>query len=233
MHDEVSRPTRRWWPPARNVTLVDRRSALVVLVLGAALFAVAALVVGLRWSGIDTRAYVTLNQVPSGVAKVLTPLSRLFLPLGIAVAAVVGGAYCVVRTKSPWPLAICGGAAALAWIADHVVKAVAERARPFEVVAGAVLRQQPPHGSSFPSSHTAVIFAVTIAVLSYIPRRGVPIVLAYAILVGWSRVYLGVHYPLDVVAGAGLGMVVGAAALLVARRVHGERSVIKSSPPPT
>jgi len=81
-------------------------------------------------------------------------------------------------------------------------------------VADAVLRQQPAHGTSFPSSHTAVTVAVVIALLPFLPRVLAGVAIGYAVLVGWSRVYLGVHYPLDVLAGAGIGMAVGGAVLL-------------------
>jgi undecaprenyl-diphosphatase len=56
--------------------------------------------------------------------------------------------------------------------------------------------------------------AVVIALLPFLPRVLAGAAIAYAVLVGWSRVYLGVHYPLDVLAGAGIGMAVGGAVLL-------------------
>jgi len=77
-----------------------------------------------------------------------------------------------------------------------------------------VLRQQPAHGTSFPSSHTAVTVAVVIALLPFLPRALAGVAIAYAVLVGWSRVYLGVHYPLDILGGAGIGIAVGGVILL-------------------
>jgi undecaprenyl-diphosphatase len=227
----------RTWRAQRpcEVLPVSARTALAVLGIGAMIFGVASLLVSTGTNGFDTSLYRALNQVPSGVASVLTPLSKLFLPVGLALVALVGGAYCVERTRRAWPVAFCAGAAALAWLGANLAKSVAERTRPYEVVSGAILRQQPAHGTSFPSSHTAVAFAVAIAAIPYLPRRGVPVAIGYAALVGWSRVYLGVHYPLDVVAGMGVGLVAGGAALLVANRVHeaaGSKRPQSVAPPP-
>jgi membrane-associated phospholipid phosphatase len=111
-------------------------------------------------------------------------------------------------------VAAAAAAAGAAWALANLAKAIADRPRPYQVVAGAVLRQQPAHGTSFPSSHTAVTVAVVIALLPFLPRVLAGVAIAYAVLVGWSRVYLGVHYPLDVMAGAGIGLAVGGAALL-------------------
>ena len=106
-------------------------------------------------------------------------------------------------------MATGAAAAGLAWVLAHVAKAVAGRPRPYEVMAGAVLRQQPAHGTSFPSSHTAVTLAVAIALVPFLARPLAAAGIVYAVLVGWSRVYLVVHYPLDVLAGAGIGLAAG------------------------
>ena len=75
------------------------------------------------------------------------------------------------------------------------------------------------HGTSFPSSHAAVAVAVVIALLPFVPRPIGIAAIAYSVLVGWSRVYLGVHYPLDVLGGAGIGLAVGGLALLTISRI--------------
>lgn len=75
-----------------------------------------------------------------------------------------------------------------------------------------------PASASFPSGHAATAFAAAVAVGIVHPRLRWPL-LGLAALVALSRVYLGVHYVLDVLAGAALGVAVGAAAALVVRAV--------------
>ena len=178
------------------------------------LFGVSALVLKRGAVGWDVSLFRVLNEVPPAAASVLTPLSHLFLPAGVVIVVVLTVGYVVARNHSILPVAAAAVAAGIAWALVHVAKAIADRPRPYEVVAGAVLRQQPAHGTSFPSSHTAVTVAVVIALVPFLPRALAVVAIAYAGLVGWSRVYLGVHYPLDVLAGAGIGMAVGGAILL-------------------
>jgi undecaprenyl-diphosphatase len=66
----------------------------------------------------------------------------------------------------------------------------------------------PPDRFSFPSGHTAAAFAVAVAMTGTMPLL-VPPLLVLAIIVGYGRMYLGVHYPLDVGAGAAVGLLTG------------------------
>jgi undecaprenyl-diphosphatase len=183
---------------------------------GAVLFACSALAVRLGAMAWDARVYRWFNDVPSLASSLLTPVSRLFTPIAIGILLVLIGIYSGLRNRSLFPVIVGAGSAGGAWLFANLAKAVAERARPYEIVADAILRQQPAHGTSFPSSHTAIALAVAIALVPFLPRPIGVMAVAYAVLVGWSRMYLGVHYPLDVLGGAGIGIASGSAALLLA-----------------
>ena len=203
-----------WWWPNRPARVPGAWAAGLLAGLGALLFGASAALLKAGATGWDLSLFRILNDVPPAVASVLTPLVHLFLPAGIVIVVVLIAGYVVAWNRGVLPVAAGAVAAGAAWLLANVAKVIADRPRPYEAVADAVLRQRPALGTSFPSSHTAVTVAVVIALAPFLPRVLAGAAIAYAVLVGWSRVYLGVHYPLDVLAGAGIGMAVGGAVLL-------------------
>ena len=85
-----------------------------------------------------------------------------------------------------------------------VIKSLTRRCRPCDVAGMGAAAVQPPDRYSFPSGHTAAacVMARVIAVLFPVCA---PVAWVWAVLVGLSRIYLGVHYPTDVLAGCVLG----------------------------
>ncbi|MFN2627686.1 MAG: phosphatase PAP2 family protein [Gaiellaceae bacterium] len=73
-----------------------------------------------------------------------------------------------------------------------------------------------PHDGSFPSGHTSTSFACATILAVALPRLA-PLWYLIALAIGFSRIYVGVHYPLDVVGGVILGT---ATALLLLAAVH-------------
>jgi len=159
-----------WWWPNRPPRVPRAWTAGLLAGLGVVLFGTSALLVKAGTTSGDARLFRILNQVPPGVASVLTPLSHLFLPAGIIAIVVLTVVYAVARNRSVLPVAAAAVAAGAAWVLAHVAKAIADRPRPYVVMSDAVLRQQPPHGTSFPSSHTAVTVAVVIALVPFLVR---------------------------------------------------------------
>ena len=101
------------------------------------------------------------------------------------------------------------------WTAT-ALKAIVDRPRPFVRYPEPKVLVPRPHDASFPSGHAATSFAAA-TILSFAFPKAAPAFLILAAAVAYSRVYVGVHYPLDVIAGAALGAAVAIALLRLVR----------------
>jgi undecaprenyl-diphosphatase len=112
-------------------------------------------------------------------------------------------------------LAACILSFAIELIAYKAIKQRVKRPRPFHALAGLVNLIAPQDVFSFPSGHTAGAFVAAV-LIGYCYPAGVLPLYVWALLVGFSRIYLRVHYPSDVLAGACLGILSAKAGLLLA-----------------
>lgn len=156
------------------------------------------------------------------------PLTALFVvasawwvkwPLFVAV-----GAWTDAHGRRRIPdAAVCAAmSAAGAAAVVGVLKDAFDRLRPALADPAVTALVATPDSPSFPSGHSATAFAAATAVGAFAPRLRLPL-LALAALVALSRVYLGVHYWLDVLVGATLGVAVGLAAAALVRRARAAR----------
>ena len=153
---------------------------------------------------LDQRILETVAGWRSGPAdelfRALSSTELRLVLLGLAMLVVAR------RVPPPWLGAAVPVAAAIATAAvTDALKQVAGRERPDALGA---LVDLPP-SASFPSGHASGAFAVATVVWLLAGRRWGAVALAVAVAIACSRVWLGVHYPSDVVAGAALGALCG------------------------
>ena len=90
---------------------------------------------------------------------------------------------------------------------DCILKPLFARPRPCDVNTAITILVKRPHGHSFPSGHTASAFAAAFALWLQNRKLGVP-----ALVLAFTRLYLYVHFPTDVLGGLVLGLALGALA---------------------
>lgn len=107
-------------------------------------------------------------------------------------------------------------------LCQELIKDWAARPRPFTTLEGIVTLVPPEPSYSFPSGHTATSFACAWVLTKLCPKRGwLSLFLAAAI--GFSRIYVGVHYPSDVLFGALFGIFCGEFVLRAADKIKKTR----------
>lgn len=165
----------------------------------------------------DARAFRWINDLPDALAPyVWLPMQAGALGAPLAIGALAG-----VRGDRTSGLRVAGAGLA-AWAGAKALKKMTARGRPGEHDDATVLRTgSADHGLGYPSGHAAV--AATLAVTLASPRGPVAGTLGVLLagVVGLSRIYVGAHYPLDVIGGYGLGLTVATAYSAVEGLVSG------------
>lgn len=95
-----------------------------------------------------------------------------------------------------------------ALIVNVVIKPLAHRPRPFSEMKDILLLVKAPKDFSFPSGHTSASFTMVYIIYKNLRKYFIP-TLIIALLISFSRLYLSVHYPSDVIAGLILGLFSG------------------------
>jgi len=188
-------------------------------------------------TSLDVRAFRLLNgAVANPVFDTIMPFATDFDKWRIVVILIWAALVILGKTRGRWAaLMLLPVIVASDQLSSGVMKPHIERMRPCEVLGNVHLWYGPDgwittpaeivrsykSSFSFPSGHAANITA-SMLFLGLVYRRVLAAFLAVAIVVSFSRIYIGVHWPSDVLAGMALGAAIGAIAYLIFRRFHRE-----------
>jgi undecaprenyl-diphosphatase len=190
-------------------------------------------------TSLDVRAFRLLNgALANPVLDRVMSLATDFDRWRIAVIVIWAALVIFGKSKGRWAaLVLIPIIAASDQISSHLMKPLIERMRPCDVLGGVHLW----HGSegwittpakvvqsykasfSFPSGHAANITA-SMLFIALVYRRALAPALAVALIVSFSRIYVGVHWPSDVLAGMALGAAIAAPAYVIFKRLYVERA---------
>jgi undecaprenyl-diphosphatase len=199
---------------------------LVTLVLGALSVLVIALT---AWLAVlpaaetaQTGLVLWFNHPPRPVSAVFAIVNPILRPVPLVVVALLLVGWILLQTPSTSQrleiLRALAVALVLAEVMSQVMKRLADQPRPLSVISGLDNHDYPtdPHGNAYPSAHTALVVAAVSALWPWMswPQRIIGV--AFALLVACNRIYIGAHWPLDVIGGAAIGLLAGTITWLIA-----------------
>jgi undecaprenyl-diphosphatase len=155
----------------------------------------------------------------SAVDAIMKVAAKYLIVVMFAIVALL----CAQRIlRREWrPVIATGAALVLTFLVCLTEAALHAEKRPFQTHH---VHQLISHaaGQSFPSDHATAAFGLAFAVTAFLSRRWGPLLIALAVLIGFARVYDGIHYPLDI-AGGILAAALGVGAVLIVARLTQHR----------
>ncbi|MEK7141666.1 MAG: phosphatase PAP2 family protein [Patescibacteria group bacterium] len=157
----------------------------------------------------DQQMFLILNHLPhAGFSNVLALAISGIGTAGIIWFLITAVLFIKEEKKDHWFLLPFMGAGVTSWaLVELILKPLVARVRPTELM-GAIIVGSTSHDFSMPSGHATIAFAMA-TVLSQKEPKWRWLFFSLAILISLSRIYLGKHYPLDVIMGGFIGAAIG------------------------
>lgn len=146
-----------------------------------------------------------------------------YLGNGITIWAIIGLALIISKKYRKHGFMIITALILCYLIGNLSIKPIVARTRPFDampLLGGMLIK--PPTDFSFPSGHTMCSFASSVVIFNMNKKIGIS-TLILSSFIGFSRVYLFVHYPSDVFGGMIIGIFIGLITIIIFRNIGGKR----------
>ncbi|MEI6237519.1 MAG: flippase-like domain-containing protein, partial [Candidatus Saccharibacteria bacterium] len=177
---------------------------IVYILAGVALFLLSAEIANSGTSNLENSIFSSVN----GLHNWFFPVFLLFSFFGTIGFALIVAIYCLFKKRymAATKFAVAGIGA---YIAAYSLKLLHFRVRPEALLDTAKVRESAEATYGFPSGHVAVATAIAIIMYQYVPAKYHRYITIMVVLVAVSRLYLGVHLPMDLVGGFALGLIIG------------------------
>ncbi len=138
-------------------------------------------------------------------AKNIERLNKVLTAITYAAYIILVVSQLILRSEAFWRVLLVP---AIGFVGVTIFRKVCNAKRPYELLDIKPLLLRRKRGQSFPSRHAFSIFMIAMA-LGYVLIPAGIIFLAFGVLLAWTRVIGGVHFPRDVIAGAAVGIGIG------------------------
>ena len=200
--------------PSGEITWIRRwRLELIRIAVSLVVLVIATVIVADPPAAWEVSVFRWANDLPRQAEWALWPFQQAGMALAVPAGAVV--LFFVVRHWRP-PVTLVAGGIVFGWAGAKVIKELVGRGRPSALLTDVNLAYDvPTTGIGFPSGHAVVVFTLGVVFSPYVPRWLRWTIYGLGLVVVFTRVYVGAHMPLDMVAGAAFGIMIGSVVNLV------------------